>query len=101
MTLIIMPGPPYCPLCGKRMREIWRRDKCYFICSERDCMISIAKKDPCIRKWDEVTPMKCQFCGKPMKMFFRSDGFMKTICRDRSHHPYSIMRGDPKYMGPV
>lgn len=101
MASIIIPGPPFCPLCGKRMREIWTRDQCYFVCTQIDCMVSIAKNDPCIKHWRTVSPIKCQLCAKPMKMFFRSDGFCKMVCRDRSHNPNSIMRGDPKYMGPV
>lgn len=116
---IIMVGAPYCPLCDKRMREIFvnkgattrfapHEGKKVYICSELDCMVSISVKDPCIEKWRETTAPKCntllpgEGCGKPVKMFFRSDGFVKMVCKNKSHHhPYSIMRGDPKYMGPV
>jgi len=98
---IIMVGAPYCPLCDKKMREIFTRKGMAYVCGEIDCMISIYAKDPCIQRWRNVSPMTCQFCAKPMKMFFRSDGFLKAICKDESHHAYSIMRGDPKYMGKV
>jgi len=98
---IIMIGAPYCPLCDKRMREIFTRKGMIYVCEEIDCMVSIHAKDPCIQKWRSVSPLTCQFCSKPMKMFFRSDGFLKAICRDKSHKSYSIMRGDPKYMGRI
>lgn len=98
---IIMVGAPYCPLCDKKMREIFTRKGMVYVCGEIDCMISIYAKDPCIEKWRTVEAMKCQFCAKPMKMFFRSDGFLKAVCKDPSHNPYAIMRGDPKYMGKV
>ena len=98
---IIMVGAPYCPLCDKRMREIFIRKGMVYVCGEIDCMISIHAKDPCIQKWRTVSPMLCQFCQKPMKMFFRKDGFMKAWCKDPSHNPYAIMRGDPKYMGKI
>jgi hypothetical protein len=96
---IIIAGAPHCPLCDRRMREIFTRKGMVYICPEIDCMISIYAKDPCIEKWRTVKPMLCQFCKKPMKMFFRSDGFMKMQCWDKSHNPYQVMRGDPKYMG--
>lgn len=98
---IIMVGAPYCPLCDKRMREVFTRKGIVYICSETDCMVSIHAKDPSIAKWREVPHMKCQFCKKDMPHFFRKDGFLKAWCKDKSHAPYSIMRGDPKYMGQV
>jgi hypothetical protein len=98
---IIMVGAPYCPLCDKRMREIFTRKGMVYSCTEIDCMVSIRAKDPAITRWRTVDAMRCQFCSKPMRMFFRSDGFLKAWCKDESHHPYCIMRGDPKYMGEV
>jgi len=96
-----MVGVPYCPLCDKKMREVFTRKGMVYSCTEIDCMVSIRAKDPCIQRWRTVDAMRCQFCAKPMKMFFRSDGFLKAKCEDKSHHPYSIMRGDPKFMGKV
>ena len=98
---IIMVGAPHCPLCDKKMREVFTRKGMVYVCGEIDCMISIHAKDPCIQKWQEVRLMDCQFCKKPMPTFFRKDGFMKAKCTDPSHAPYTIMCGDPKYMGKV
>ena len=98
--IIMTGGPPRCPLCDNRMKEIITEKKGYFyICIRPDCMISINKNDPSINKWKEVTPSDCQLCHKPMKLFFRKDGFLKMQCRDKSHYPYQIMRGDAKMMG--
>lgn len=107
-TRIIMSGgPPYCPLCDKRMREIMFKDpvtktKAFiYTCTRVNCMVSINREDPSIAKWHTVELPKCQLCQKPMKTFFRRDGFIRMQCWDKSHHPYQIMRGDARAMPPV
>ena len=107
-TRIIMAGgPPYCPLCDKRMRETHfvdprtKRVSTFYICTRADCMVSINKKDPSIKKWRTIDAPECQFCHNPMRMFFRQDKFIKLQCWDKSHRPYQIMRGNAEAMPPI
>jgi len=107
-------GPPECPLCGNRMKEVIQKNKqplvftkgwtpvtVYYVCTREGCMVSIRKNDPCIRSWQTLTAPKCQFCKKPMKVFVRSDRTVIMQCRDTSHYPYQIARGDAKYLPPL
>ena len=114
---IIVPrrkGPPECPLCKKIMREVtvknpqpviitsgWTPITIYYVCLGLDCMISIRKNDPCIKTWDTIQKPKCQLCGKDMRVFVRSDRTLIMICKDPSHYPYRVARGDAKYLPPI
>lgn len=103
MTIIRVKNPnqpPECPLCFKQMREIVTQYGQYYCCLEEFCMISIKKNDPCCGRWREKpeNAPTCQFCGKKMRMFFRSDRFMKVQCRDKSHRFYQIVRGNAEYL---
>jgi len=102
MTLIIVKnGPPACPLCGNTMREIVTRKATFYVCVQEMCMISVNKNDPCIKTWETIEKPICQFCGKPMKIFVRKDKFCIMQCRDSSHAPYQIARGDARGMPPL
>ncbi len=93
MTLIkIAGGPPECPLCGKRMREIIskirNRPVTIYCCFEPDCMVNINKNDPCcghwLDRWPESAP-KCPLCGDAFRWFFRLDGYKKLQCKSDKH----------------
>ena len=104
-------GPPECPLCQKQMREVIQRNKqplvwtkgwspitVFYVCVREGCMVWVRKGDPCIANWhkvnDPATAPKCQLCGKPMRVFVRSDKTVIMQCKDSSHRPYQIARGD-------
>ena len=96
MIIRIAVGPPECPLCGKKMREVIYRRHTFYTCTREMCMISINKNDPCIEQWDKIQKPKCQFCRKPMKVFVRKDKLCIMQCRDKSHAPYQVARGDAR-----
>ena len=93
-TTIIRAGVPYCPLCDKKMREIITSKGTFYVCAEAFCMVSINVKDPMVGKWreNEDTHPPCPLCGKPMRMFWRSDGCYKQQCRDKSHNQFQFAR---------
>jgi hypothetical protein len=101
----IAGGPPNCPLCGNVMREIIMNKHFFYTCTREMCMVSINKKDPCIQKWGVINSAdqapKCQFCHKPMKVFVRQDKLVIMQCRDKSHAPYQIARGDARALPPI
>lgn len=107
-------GPPDCPLCLKKMREVYYGAKSgphkkdahkFYICTEELCMISVNANDPCITKWSMLNSAdqapKCQLCKKPMRVFVRKDKLVIMQCRDKSHHMYQIARGDARALPPI
>lgn len=96
----IAGGPPYCPLCGNRMREIIMGKHTIYTCTREMCMVSINKNDPSIKVWGRLNSAdeapKCQFCHKPMKVFVRKDRLVIMQCRNKSHAPYQVARGDAR-----
>jgi len=111
-------GPPECPLCRNTMREVIQKNKqplvftrgwtpvsIFYVCVREGCMVSIRKNDPCIKQWDKInnpsTAPKCQFCQKPMRVFVRSDRFCIMQCRDKSHYPYQVARGNAESLPPL
>ena len=87
---------PECPLCDKRMREIYHGPHRFFVCLETECMISINANDPCINRWSLIEKPKCQLCGNPMRVFVRKDKVVIMQCRDKSHRMYQVARGDAR-----
>lgn len=77
----------YCPLCHKEwsiVEEEGKEGKMYFVCLNDLCMISIWVRDSALGQYEkmmEEEPVPCPNCGNPkMRMFFRSDGFLKFRC---------------------
>lgn len=96
MSIIQVKGAPYCPLCDNRMREVFMGKHTFYVCTREMCMISINKNDPCIQTWDKIKKPECQLCHKPMKVFVRKDSVVIMQCRDKSHYPYQVTRGDAR-----
>ena len=98
-------GVPNCPLCGKKMREVWYKTHKMYTCTEELCMISVNANDPCIAKWPMLNSAdqapKCQLCKKPMRVFVRKDRLVIMQCRDTSHHMYQVARGDARALPPL
>jgi len=105
MIIRIAGGPPDCPLCGNKMREVITGRHTFYTCTREMCMISVNKNDPCIKKWSMLNSAdqapKCQFCNKPMKVFVRKDALVIMQCRDKSHRPYQVARGDARALPPL
>lgn len=84
MVEIFMKGPPECPLCYKRMREIITRKGTFYVCTTDTCMVSINKLDPACGRWREFETNKSCLCprdGTPMRAFFRAlDNYKKVQC---------------------
>lgn len=104
--IIIRGGPPECPLCKNAMREVFHTSgHVFYVCTREKCMISVNKNDPCIDQWDKLnnpsTAPKCQFCQKPMRVFVRKDKLCIMQCRDKSHYPYQVLRGDARALPPL
>lgn len=72
----------YCPLCLKKWKIVdldGKEGKAYFVCF--DCEISIWVRDHMVGQWEKVEPVICGVCNnEKMRMFFRSDEFIKTYC---------------------
>lgn len=102
-NVIISNDAPQCPLCGKRMKEVFHRGVFYYTCLEEYCMISIRKDDPCCGRWNEKpeNAPTCPICKRPMKMFFRIDKFMIVQCRNKEHQLVQIARGDASHLPPL
>jgi hypothetical protein len=105
MTIIrINKEPPVCPLCEKRMTEVFTPKGVFYVCVREFCMISIRKDDPCAGKWLEKWPEnapKCPLCQRPMRWFYRVDGFMKCQCRNTDHRLIQIARGHADELSPL
>ena len=102
MTIIrIAGGPPDCPLCLNPMREVFMGMHTFYVCTRENCMISINKHDPCIKKWWTIKKPDCQFCHKPMRVFIRQDKLVIMQCRDKSHRMYQVARGDARALPPL
>ena len=101
----IKNGPPDCPLCGKKMREVWYGKHRFFVCTEAFCMISVNANDPCIDQWEKLNSAahapKCQLCGEPMKVFIRKDRLVIMQCRNKVHRMYQVARGDARALPPL
>ena len=101
----IKNGPPDCPLCDKKMREVWHGKHRFFVCTEAMCMISVNANDPCIDQWEKLNSKdhapKCQLCGEPMKVFVRKDKLVIMQCRNKAHRTYQVARGDARALPPL
>jgi hypothetical protein len=103
MGNILIPGNPECPLCLKRMREVYDKHGKLFVCTGINCMISIRAADPAINNWKLKTPPDCTICGKPMRAFFRVlDRFLKCQCPHclAKGKLVQVTRGEVKHMDP-
>ncbi len=76
---------PDCPLCKTPFEKVPYKGKWWYICNL--CEIFIDVKDPCVHVWDYYKPAEekeilcpAKDCDEPMNFFFRSDGFMKSMC---------------------
>jgi hypothetical protein len=76
------------------MREVIMGKHTFYVCTLPFCMISINANDPCIKEWEKIHKPNCQFCHKPMKVFVRKDRLVIMQCRDKSHAPYQVTRGN-------
>lgn len=73
----------HCPLClGKwtLVEEEEKDGKAYFACFKSTCLISIWVRDPMLGKYFNYDKIPCAVCGKDMRLFFRSDQYMKCYC---------------------
>lgn len=75
----------HCPLCLKKWtmyEEPGNTGKVYFCCTNSWCMISIWIRDAMLGMWHDPASEKipCLNCGDPMRVFFRSDQYMKCYC---------------------
>lgn len=104
MSHIVMPGSPMCPLCFKKMREVFTDRGHLFVCTEAECMISISSQDPAVGKWYEPSePPLCPKDGTPMRLFFRVyDGFIKAQCPTcrKQGKITQVMKGKVEHMDP-
>lgn len=75
----------HCPLCDNKftmIEEDGKDGKVYFACVKPKCMISIWVRDPMLGRWRRVQTEKCPVCSEAnMRLFFRSDGYIKMVCR--------------------
>lgn len=75
----------HCPLCLNKwqiVEENGKTGKVYFACMRQKCMISIWVRDPILGRWTRVESEECPVCknGNRMRLFFRSDGYIKMVC---------------------
>ena len=75
----------FCPLCLERWKIFEEQDtperkgNIYLFCLEDD--ISIKISDPMLGRWAVVEHEPCPVCNeKQMRMFFRSDMYIKMKC---------------------
>lgn len=92
---------PNCPLCDHPMREVIMHRHFFWVCTREFCMISINQNDPCIKRWAAIQKPECHLCHKPMKVFVRKDSLVIMQCRDNTHRPYQITRGDARALPPL
>jgi len=97
----VVGGPPDCPLCGNKMREVLMGKHTIYVCTRELCMISINKNDPCIQRWDMIEKPLCTLCKSPMKVFVRKDKLVIMQCCDKRHRPYQVTRGDARALPPL
>ena len=75
----------FCPLCDERFtlyEEPTKLGKVMFVCLGKNCMIRIWVRDPMLGRWRRVESESCPICSeKNMRIFFRSDGYIKLLCR--------------------
>lgn len=76
---------PLCPLCGKSYTTIVHKGIEVYLC--RKCKVFIRTDDPCVPLGgadvsyeDDEEDMQCVVCRAKMRMFFRSDGYVKGVC---------------------
>lgn len=73
----------HCPLCLEKWRIYEQQEKdgrVYFFCERPKCMVSIWVRDPMLGRWGRVETEKCAICSTSMRLFFRSDGYIKMLC---------------------
>jgi hypothetical protein len=86
--MLIKTLTPLCPLCGDPFRLVVKNQEKWFTCWK--CEICILTNDVCVGKWnDNTTPedtddLLCPVCRAKMKMFTRSDGYVKAVCPSRT-----------------
>lgn len=71
----------HCPLCKNKFvsyEEPGKQGNAMMVCLI--CMVKIWVRDPALGRWSRVEPEPCPFCKEPMRIFFRSDGYIKTQC---------------------
>ncbi len=89
MPLILLGrNNPDCPLCKKPFEAAETLGKVYYFCRKDE--IQIFANDPMMEKWTNVDPeteeaISCcnPQCGSAMRVFTRSDGFMKAKCPEK------------------
>lgn len=85
---IVGKNNPECPLCKKKFerKTLKGTSREFYTC--KPCNIAIDVKDPMVGRWfedfdpdgDQTTKIPCPKCNGPMRMFCRSDEYMKASC---------------------
>lgn len=74
----------HCPLCLQKwqmVEEPGEHGKVFFACMRQKCMVSIWIRDPMLGRWTRIESEPCPVCQeKNMRLFFRSDGYIKMVC---------------------
>ena len=81
---------PNCPLCKDKMMVVEHKKEFFFACTKPSCMVSINIQDPNVELWEKFNDdpdaeeeVICGYCGGDMHMFFRADGYMKSLCQNK------------------
>ena len=81
MTELIIPANvEICPLCHKPWAKTLKAGRMILFCVRPGCMISVFADDPMIQKWPQFEVVPCSFCNTGMRLFARSDTYMKLKC---------------------
>ncbi len=85
---ILGKNNPECPLCLKKFerKTLPGSPREFFRC--KTCEVAIDVKDPMVGRWkenfdpdgDHSTKIPCPHCRNAMRMFCRSDEYMKSYC---------------------
>ncbi len=73
----------HCPLClekWKLVEEEGKEGKVYFACFNSYCEVSIWVRDKLLGVYFKTEKPPCAICGKEMRIFYRSDGYLKCYC---------------------
>lgn len=73
---------PQCPLCLKAMVAEYDGIRKIKVWACHKDKIAVSMLDPMIKQWhnSKMVPVPCPMCGKSMRLFFTSTGFMKGVC---------------------
>lgn len=96
---------PECPLCDRKMQEIYTDKGKFWACLNTDCMIWIKDTDPLLNRWKEFseeTWPRCPLCKEKMRVFMRADKYLKAQCpkNNRYHRFFQVEKGKIENLPP-